>query len=133
MADIKRYNDSNGKLMAIVIPHDYKTEGISFLTDNEDYQQLAVMSHPTDHIILPHYHNLIKREIDYTTETLIVRSGILQVNLYENQVIVHTFDLKAGDIVTLFSGGHGFLVKENVNMVEVKQGPYVGDNDKTRF
>ncbi len=30
-------------------------------------------------------------------------------------------------------GGHGFEVLEDVEMFEVKQGPYVGDSDKTRF
>jgi hypothetical protein len=33
----------------------------------------------------------------------------------------------------LIAGGHGFEVLEDLNMVEVKQGPYVGDMDKTRF
>lgn len=31
------------------------------------------------------------------------------------------------------SGGHGFEVIEDVETVEVKQGPFSGDNDKTRF
>jgi hypothetical protein len=33
----------------------------------------------------------------------------------------------------LASGGHGFEALEELEMVEVKQGPYVGDKDKTRF
>ena len=42
-------------------------------------------------------------------------------------------DLHAGDIILLVSGGHGFQVLEEVEMVEVKQGPYAGDADKKRF
>ena len=41
--------------------------------------------------------------------------------------------LGPGDVIILMSGGHGFEVLEDLNMVEVKQGPYVGDADKTRF
>ena len=41
--------------------------------------------------------------------------------------------LGPGDVILLISGGHGFEVLEDLNMIEVKQGPYVGDADKTRF
>ena len=95
--------------------------------------QVAYMGHPAGHVIIPHYHNKIERIIDYTCETLIMRKGIMEVTLYQEQKPVHVFQMKAGDILTLFSGGHGFKMIEDVEMVEVKQGPYVGPNDKTRF
>jgi hypothetical protein len=41
--------------------------------------------------------------------------------------------LEAGDVILLVSGGHGFEVIEEVEMIEVKQGPYLGEHDKTRF
>jgi hypothetical protein len=41
--------------------------------------------------------------------------------------------LEAGDTILLISGGHGFEVLEELDMIEVKQGPYAGDSDKTRF
>ena len=41
--------------------------------------------------------------------------------------------LGAGDVILLVSGGHGFTVLEEVEMIEVKQGPYSGDADKKRF
>ena len=41
--------------------------------------------------------------------------------------------LGAGDVVLLIEGGHGFEVIEEVEMFEVKQGPYVGEQEKTRF
>ena len=33
----------------------------------------------------------------------------------------------------MVSGGHGFQALEEVEMIEVKQGPYAGDEDKKRF
>ena len=36
-------------------------------------------------------------------------------------------------MVLLIQGGHGFQVLEELEMIEVKQGPYVGNKDKTRF
>ena len=41
--------------------------------------------------------------------------------------------LNQDDIIVLVTGGHGFEVLEDLEMIEVKQGPYVGEEDKTRF
>ncbi len=38
-----------------------------------------------------------------------------------------------GDVILLATGGHGFEVIEEIEMIEVKQGPYAGQEDKTRF
>ncbi len=36
-------------------------------------------------------------------------------------------------MILLITGGHGFEVLEEIEMIEVKQGPYSGEDDKTRF
>ena len=131
--NIITYKDSNQKVMARLIKSEYKGSGIEFLTNDNDYMQVAYMGHPKGHIIQPHYHNKIIREIDYTCETLVIRKGRLEVSLYENQEIIYLFEIKTGDILTLYSGGHGFKVLEELEMVEIKQGPYIGIDDKTRF
>ena len=41
--------------------------------------------------------------------------------------------LNQGDVVLLAFGGHGFEMLEASEMIEVKQGPYAGEGDKTRF
>ena len=41
--------------------------------------------------------------------------------------------LKKNDIIILNNGGHGFKVLENVEMIEVKQGPYNLKMDKKVF
>ncbi len=33
----------------------------------------------------------------------------------------------------LSAGGHGFEMLEDAEIIEVQQGPYCGDKDKTRF
>lgn len=131
---IEKYIDNKGKLLAMVIRAEYQSNGIEFLTDDSHYQQVAAMGHPEGHIILPHYHNIINRNVDLTNETLVIKRGILAVDLYDdNQAILYKFEVKSGDILTLFSGGHGFKAIENLDMVEIKQGPFMGDADKTRF
>lgn len=122
------------KLLALIIRKDYQKEGISFFTPGEMSQQLAYMKHPAGHIIVAHVHNPVKREVQYTQEVLVIRKGILRVDFYDNeQTYLESSLLKEGDIILLATGGHGFEVLEEVEMFEIKQGPYTGDRDKTRF
>jgi hypothetical protein len=58
----------------------------------------------------------------------------LRVDFYDDQRrYLSSRILGAGDVILLVSGGHGFEVLEEVEMFEVKQGPYLGDQDKTPF
>jgi len=41
--------------------------------------------------------------------------------------------VKEKDIIMLVHGGHGFKVLKNVEMIEVKQGPYNLEKDKIKF
>ena len=125
----------NGEmLLAIIIPHTYHKPGISFLTSNELSQQLAYMEHPKGHEIAAHMHNPVHRSVVYTRETLIIRKGKLRVDFYDDdQKYIESHIIETGDVILLVSGGHGFKILEDIEMIEVKQGPYAGEGDKTRF
>ena len=123
-----------GKEIAIIIRNDFDKEGIEFVTSAEYSQQLAYMHHPKEHEIVPHFHNLVERTVLYTQEVLLIREGKLQVDFYDmKQNFVESRVLSRGDLILLCAGGHGFKVLEEVKMIEVKQGPYIGEQDKTRF
>lgn len=69
-----------------------------------------------------------------TQEVLFIKKGKLRVDFYDdNEQYLESRILEAGDVILLVSGGHGFTVLEEVEMIEVKQGPYSGDQDKRRF
>ena len=92
------------------------------------------VNYTSSKVIDPHIHNPIKREVIYTKEVLIIRKGKLRVNLYDDlRKYLESRILEEGDIILLASGGHGFEVLEDVEMFEIKQGPYSGENDKTKF
>ena len=92
------------------------------------------MSHPVGKQIQPHIHKRVKRQVNYTQETLFIRKGRLQIDFYsENQEFLESRVLEAGDVILLINGGHGFKVLEDLEMFEVKQGPYAGDEDKVKF
>ncbi len=122
------------KLIALIIRHSFSKPGISFFTPNEYSQQLAYMQHPKGKEIAPHVHNPVPREITYTQEVLCIKSGKVRVDFYaENKQYLESRMLAAGDVILLATGGHGFEVMEDLEMIEIKQGPYTGLEDKTRF
>lgn len=122
------------ELMAIIIRDSFEKEGIEFVTPDEFSQQMAYMQHPKGHHIEPHFHNEVHRTIKYTQEVLVIKRGKLRTDFYDEECnYLESVILSQGDIILLCSGGHGFEVLEDLAMVEIKQGPYVGPEDKTRF
>ncbi len=118
--------------LAIIIRAGYVREGITFLTPNEYSQQLGYMNRRAGYRIPAHIHNAVPRAVTFTREVLFVKSGKLRVDFYgDNRQYVESRILQAGDVVLLASGGHGFEMLEDSEMIEVKQGPYTGDEDKT--
>lgn len=121
-------------LLAIIIRSDFKREGLQFFTNDNDSQQLGYMNQPEGYVIAPHRHNLVARKVHLTQEVLFIRSGKVRVDLYDNdQNYIQSTILEKGDVILLSDGGHGFKMLEKSEMIEVKQGPYCGDEDKVRF
>ncbi len=120
--------------IALIIRAEFDEPGIHFLTPASFSQQVAVMRHPKGKRIAAHVHNAVSRQVMYTQEVLWIRSGKVRVNLYNSRLkFVGAPVLNEGDLILLCGGGHSFEMLEETTMVEVKQGPYAGDGDKTRF
>lgn len=131
---INTIKDQNNNVLAIIIKSTYDKSGISFFTPDDYSQQLAYMHHPAGHVIIPHIHNEIKREVFYTKEVLVIKKGKLRCDFYSNnQQYLESQTIETGDVILLVSGGHGFECIEETEMFEIKQGPYESENDKVRF
>jgi mannose-6-phosphate isomerase-like protein (cupin superfamily) len=131
MIENVRHNDL---LLAVIVRSEYRQDGINFFTPDTLSQQLAFMAHPAGKVIHPHVHNPVPRHVHYTQEVLLLRRGKLRVDFYDRgRQYLESRILSKGDVILLADGGHGFEVLEDVEMFEIKQGPYAGENDKTRF
>ena len=120
--------------LALIVRHNFHCEGIEFFTPGTYSQQLGYMNRPAGYVIPPHVHNPVVREVQYTKEVLLIRSGRVRVDFYsDTQEYLRSTVLEAGDVILLAFGGHGFEMLEPTEIIEVKQGPYCGDQDKTRF
>jgi mannose-6-phosphate isomerase-like protein (cupin superfamily) len=137
MSNVQKYIEHieyEGQQLAIIVRHSFQKEGIEFFTPGSYSQQLGYMNRAKGYEILPHVHNPVKREVQYTQEVLFIKSGRVRVDFYnDSQQYVESRILEVGDVIFLSTGGHGFQMIEDTEMIEVKQGPYAGDEDKTQF
>jgi mannose-6-phosphate isomerase-like protein (cupin superfamily) len=122
------------RILAVLLHTSYQAQGIQFFTPNDFSQQLCYMNRPQGYVIPPHVHNPVPREVQFTKEVLFVKSGKVRVDFYDDgQNYLESRVLHQGDVILLAFGGHGFEMLEPTEMIEVKQGPYAGEADKTRF
>ena len=120
--------------LALIVRSEFEEPGIRFFTPAHFSQQVAFMKRPRGHKIAPHIHNLISRQVLYTQEVLFVRRGKVRVELFSSdKKRVATKILNAGDLILLCGGGHSLEMLEESVIIEVKQGPYAGEDDKTSF
>ncbi len=125
---------NNGLILSIIIRAGFHKDGIEFFTPETFSQQLGYMRRPKGYVIDPHVHNRIERKVFHTQEVLIIKSGKVRIDFYDDdkEYIESKIALK-GDVIILAYGGHGFCMLEQSEIIEVKQGPYCGDADKIRF
>jgi len=129
--EIVKFND---QIICIIIRNDYSSQGVEFFTPENFSQQMAYMSHPPKKLIEPHVHKKNTRSIFFTQEVLFIKRGKIRVDIYNDEKkYIKSRILCKGDVILLASGGHGFEVLEELEMIEVKQGPYSREEDKIRF
>lgn len=126
------YITHKGEQLAVILRIGGGSPGIRFVTGPDAPLQLGEINRPAGDSIPPHAHNLGARTITETHEFLHVISGTLKVDLYSDQKApVATRVLTAGDTILLTGGAHGFEFITPCHLIEVKQGPYLGEHDKT--
>lgn len=125
---------ADDKPIAIIVRDGFSQPGVNFFSPFEFSQQLGLLVHPSGHEIKPHVHNLIARDVRVTQEVLYVIYGKIEISLYrENKEFLLSRILNQGDTVLLAYGGHGIKILEPSKLLEVKQGPYAGMEDKEFF
>lgn len=110
-------------------------EKTQFFSDPSESMQVGVIVYGQDSEIIPHVHNRVERQLTDTSEVLLVLEGSCIVDFYtRDQAYISSAQLSQGQVIKLFdAGGHGFRTQTGFKFMEIKQGPYMGDQDKTRF
>jgi len=123
------------KLLALIVRGKYRSKkGITFFTPNDSTQQFGYMKHKKKHVIKPHLHKKRLTRILYTTEVILILKGILRVDFYNfSKKYLFSKIVREKDIIMLVHGGHGFKILKDIEMLEIKQGPYSLSKDKIKF
>lgn len=125
---------ANGQTLCYVIRENTQPKQTTFITPPDDKQQVGFIVYPKGGIIARHIHKPLERHIKGMAEVVVVRSGHCQIEVYdEHKSLVALRDLYQNDVVLMVGGGHGFRIKEDTVLLEIKQGPYLGADDKELF
>ena len=124
----------DGEVIAVVVRAGARAGATAFVTDAEASLQLGFVVSPAGREIPRHIHRPPIRTVARTAEVLIVESGTCEMDLYGDDLApVATVVLRTGDVALLLRGGHGFRMTEDTVLLEVKQGPYSGLDEKRHF
>ena len=131
---VNRVRSEDGELLAYVVRASFSTAITSFITPPEHSFQVGFVAYPVGGEIQSHCNRTIKRSISNTSEVLIVREGRCEIDIFDNdRKLAATLELQPGDVMVMVAGGHGFRMLENTVLLEIKQGPYLGIEEKERF
>jgi quercetin dioxygenase-like cupin family protein len=131
---IELISSSTGLPLAYVVRAAEDPRETTFVTPDEANLQVGFVVYPAGGEIARHSHRPIERTILGTSEVLVVRMGRCELDIYdEAQTLVTTRELREGDVMVMVGGGHGFRLTEDTVLLEVKQGPYTGPDEKERF
>jgi len=126
--------DWQGQLLTIIVRGTHEPTRTEFITPQTLNQQVGFVVHPAGDRIQPHSHRRLEREIYGTPEVLIVRRGRCEIEIFaEDRTLVCTRELRAGDVMLMIAGGHGFRMLEDTVFLEIKPGPYLGDHEKELY
>lgn len=125
----------NSKVIAHIFSKDLKADGVKFLSPESYTLQLGLIEHPAGKIVKDHIHRQdITYQVDTTQEFLYIEKGQVKIRLFSDEwEQLGEFTLSAGDFILLISGGHGLEIVEDCRILEIKQGPYPGDQNAKIF
>jgi len=111
-------------------------DGLSFFSEDGDFVQVGTWQYAAGKQLQAHAHNEVKREVFWTQEVLYIRKGSVLARIYDNDdQLIQELVATEGDILILLTGGHGYdILSEGTQVLEVKNGPYVGaEADRRRL
>lgn len=126
--------DSKNNLISIIKRLDDISDSKEFLTNSDNDFQFGTFNLKSGEVIKRHIHNKQIRTVHQTSEGLVVLTGSMEVEFFdEDKNFIEKTVLKQGDSILLISGGHGIKILENCKFIEFKQGPFISEIDKMHF
>ena len=124
----------NGQPLAYILRPNPLPEQTTFITPPEFKQQVGFIVYPTGGEVKRHLHLPLERHLIGTSEVLVLQKGHCLADIYNDaRELVATRELRAGDVMLMVGGGHGFRMLEPTVFLEIKQGPFLPVTEKEHF
>jgi hypothetical protein len=121
-------------VLAYLIRGAYAPSATTFPVPQDVPLQVGFVVYPAGGEVPRHEHVPLERRLDRTCEVLVVRAGTCEIDLYDaRRRLVATHVLEKDDVILIVDGGHGLRMHTDTILLEVKQGPYTGLEEKRRF
>ncbi|MFC1864240.1 hypothetical protein ACFLYG_00205 [Chloroflexota bacterium] len=123
-------------VLAIILRDVDWEDGLTFVSSDEDYQQVGTWRYSKGQKLAPHIHLSARREIWHTQEVVFVKDGRIRADIYTaKKEFFQSVELNKGDTIILLNGGHGYeILEDNTKVLEIKNGPYIGaERDRERI
>lgn len=123
-------------VLARYVPSEAWSEGLGFYSNDEEFVQVGSWQYNKGKELLKHIHNQVERSVDRTQEVLYIRRGSIKARIYTlDEVFVEELTVKQGDTLILLNSGHGYeILEDGTQVLEIKNGPYLGaERDRRRF
>lgn len=134
MSDVELIEAADGTPLAYVLRASFRPDATTFPVPPEHNLQVGYVVYPAGGEVARHTHRPLERTIVGTSEVVVVRDGSCELDVYDDEHrLVATRELRAGDVMLMVGGGHGFRMTQDTMLLEVKQGPYTGTDEKERF
>ena len=135
MNNVEKFRDKTGKLLAYKVGLGLPA-GLQAYSADEDFVQVLSWNYGEGKMLQSHIHIESPRIAARTQEAIIVLSGRLRANLYdEERQLLSSIVVGMHECMVFLAGGHGYeILQEDTKVFEVKNGPYPGLNsDKVKF
>lgn len=124
----------NEQVLCILIRANLLPDRTTFITPPDYKQQVGFVVYPAGGEIARHKHRALERHLTGTSEVLVVKKGHCFLDIYNDAGdLIATRELQTGDVMLMVGGGHGFRMLKDTVLLEIKQGPYTGLDEKERF
>lgn len=125
----------NNEVVALVHLLSEWKEGLDFITADEHFIQAGTWWYQDGKELRSHRHIINERIVSRTQETVVVISGCLQIDLYdESNSVFHNQILRSGDMAVILNVGHGYkILDNNTRVIEVKNGPFFSVEKDKQF
>ncbi len=124
-----------GKLYAVYFDVMEANEGLSFISEDNDFIQVGIWNYQPNKVLPAHFHNEYIREATRTCESIYIVKGKVKCNIYtKSGKLINTFTLNKNKMAIQLYGVHEYIILEKSIVIETKNGPYFGpEKDRTRI